>query len=122
LNSTSSGFYNQSTIIEEQNESNDINYLGKEDVTIVVPTLNEEKAIEAVLKNLLTEGFKKILVVDGNSKDRTVAIAKQHEVEIITQEGKGKTGAIKSAINHIKTPYFVVIDGDCTYDSKDIYF
>jgi glycosyltransferase involved in cell wall biosynthesis len=120
LKSTSSGVYNQSTIVEDQFESDDINYLGKEDVTIVVPTLNEEKAIEPVLKSLLREGFSNILVVDGNSKDQTVTIVKKHDVAIITQEGKGKTGAIKTAINHIKTPYFVVIDGDCTYDSKDI--
>jgi len=118
---TSANFYNQSTFIEEQLESDNLNYIEKDNVTIVVPTLNEEKAIEPVLKSLLSEGFEKIVVVDGNSKDRTVAIAKKHNVTVIMQEGKGKTGAIKTAIDYIKTPYFVVIDGDCTYDSKDIY-
>jgi glycosyltransferase involved in cell wall biosynthesis len=122
LKPTSSNFYNQSTFIEGQLESDEINYLEKDDVTIVVPTLNEEKAIEAVLISLLSEGYEKVLVVDGNSKDRTVSIAKKYNVTIITQEGKGKTGAIKTAIDHIKTQYFVVIDGDCTYDSKDIYY
>jgi len=32
----------------------------------------------------------------------------------------GKCGAVETAIENVKTPYILVMDGDCTYDPKDI--
>ncbi len=107
-----------------QNHTNFINvsenYIRKEDVTIVVPTLNEEKAIELVLRDILLEGYPKTLVIDGNSIDETVKIVEKMQVPVYPQSGRGKTGAIKTALNYIETPYFGVIDGDSTYSAKDI--
>ncbi len=94
--------------------------ISKEDVTVVLPTLNEEKAIGKIIDELLSEGYEKILVVDGYSTDRTVEIAKSKGVEVIYQKGKGKAGAIKTAIEHVKTPYMLVMDADYTYDPRDI--
>jgi cellulose synthase/poly-beta-1,6-N-acetylglucosamine synthase-like glycosyltransferase len=53
------------------------NLIKKEDVTIVIPTLNEENAIELVLKDVLLEGYLKTLVIDGNSADKTVKIVEK---------------------------------------------
>ena len=92
----------------------------KEDITIVIPTLNEEEAIGLVIEQVLLEGYSKIIIVDGNSSDNTVKIAKSYGVKVIQQHGRGKTGAIQTAIEQIKTPYMVVIDGDLTYDPADI--
>ncbi len=91
-----------------------------ENITIVIPTLNEEEAITLVIEDVMTQGYENIIVVDGNSVDRTVENAEKYQVKILEQEGKGKTGAIYTAIKHIKTPYFALIDGDCTYGAKDI--
>jgi dolichol-phosphate mannosyltransferase len=96
------------------------NLIEKEDITIVVPTLNEEKAIELVLNDLVLGGYPNILVIDGNSIDDTVNIVKKLKISVHPQVGRGKTGAIKTALNYIKTPYFVVIDGDYTYSVRDI--
>lgn len=98
----------------------DYNVIQQSDITIVVPTLNEEKGIELVLKDVLSAGYPNVLVIDGNSIDGTVKVVKDLGVNIYTQVGRGKTGAIKTALNYIKTPYFVVIDGDCTYSVNDI--
>ena len=92
----------------------------KEEITVVIPVLNEEEAIGIVINNVIEEGYKHILVVDGHSTDRTYHIAKKNGIEVILQNGEGKTGAIESAINFVRTPYFVVMDGDCTYHPKDI--
>ncbi len=92
----------------------------KSDITVVIPTLNEEETIEFVIGELKSEGYSNLLVVDGNSIDETASIAGKLKVRVITQKGKGKTSAIASAISEIKTPCFVVIDGDLTYSPKDI--
>ena len=97
-----------------------IDDITSDDVTIIIPTLNEEQAITHVINEIHSQGFAKILVVDGNSIDKTVQIAESLNVEVVTQKGKGKTGALKTAIRHIKSPFMVVMDGDNTYAAKDI--
>lgn len=94
--------------------------VNKQDITIVLPTLNEEKAIGIVIDELRHEGYTNILVVDGYSKDATVKIAGEKGVKIVYQHGKGKAGAIRTGIEHVETPYLLVMDADYTYDPKDI--
>jgi len=103
--------------IEFGSRSHNISF---EDVTIVIPTLNEEEAISLVLKDIQTQGYSNILVVDGNSTDKTLDIARQHRINVVQQKGRGKTGAIITALDYIRTPYFVLIDGDHTYGASDI--
>lgn len=93
-----------------------------QDVTVVIPTLNEEEAIPHVIDEILQQGIPRenILVVDGHSTDKTREIAKQKGVKVILQEGKGKTAAIKTAARHIQTPITLIMDGDYTYPAKHI--
>ncbi len=92
----------------------------KDQVTVVLPTLNEEESIGPVIDELVKEGYSNFLVVDGHSKDKTVEIAKTKGAQIIIQEGKGKTDAVESCLSHIKTKYTLFMDCDFTYDPKDI--
>ena len=94
--------------------------VGKHQVTVVIPALNEEKAIGLVLDELFEAGFKNVLVVDGYSVDGTVKIAEGRGVRVIQQNGHGKTGALKTAVTYVDTPYMLVMDGDYTYCAKDI--
>ncbi|HKG72304.1 MAG TPA: glycosyltransferase family 2 protein, partial [Nitrososphaeraceae archaeon] len=89
-------------------------------VTIVIPTLNEQEAIGKVLDELFSIGLKNILVVDGYSSDATLDTAKKYPVLVVSQHGKGKTGALKTAFEKVKTPYMIVMDGDFTYDPSCI--
>ena len=50
-----------------------------EDVCILIPTLNEEKAIGEVIRGFKSEGFENIFVIDGNSEDSTREIAKKEQ-------------------------------------------
>ncbi|MEM4854770.1 MAG: glycosyltransferase family 2 protein, partial [Sulfolobales archaeon] len=94
--------------------------VSREEVTVLIPTLMEEEAIGLVLSELKSEGYTNILVVDGHSTDRTVEIARSMGVDVIYQDGRGKADAIKTGLRYVRTPYVVVMDGDYTYDPRDI--
>ena len=111
-----------------RNKSNSLNagdlglnkYSEKDDITVIIPTLNEEKAIGKVVKELKSCGYKNVLVVDGYSEDRTVEIARDCGAEVIYQVGHGKAAAIKTGLRKVETPFTLIMDGDGTYDPKDI--
>jgi dolichol-phosphate mannosyltransferase len=93
----------------------------KDQLTIVIPVKNEELAISPVIDELLEEGYSNILVVDGYSTDKTLQILEEKKgVRFISQHSGGKTGAVKTAIENVTTPYLLVLDGDYTYPAKDI--
>ena len=94
--------------------------VGKDEVTVVIPTFNEEQAIGMVLDEVSAAGYENGLVVDGYSVDGTVKLAESRGVPVVQQNGPGKTGAIRTALDFVKTPYMLVMDGDYTYCAKDI--
>jgi len=89
-------------------------------VTVVIPTLNEEEAIGPLIDEIKEAGYRRILIVDGYSKDKTVMIASDKGAKVVGQHGKGKTGAVLVARDIVDTPYFLLMDGDYSYDPKDI--
>jgi glycosyltransferase involved in cell wall biosynthesis len=105
----------------------------KPHITVVIPTLNEEKGIGPTLEEI-REALKDdvvggngidatYLVVDGESIDRTVDIAKRKGAEVIVQQSvRGKGAAISEALRHINsdTQYILFIDGDFTYPAEYI--
>jgi rSAM/selenodomain-associated transferase 2 len=59
-------------------------------ISIIIPTLNEEKTIGRTLEHLVEQGAREILVVDGGSVDRTVEIAQQHTHVIPSMKGRAR--------------------------------
>ena len=94
--------------------------VSKDEVTVVIPILNESEAIGKVLDELKGFGYENILVVDGYSTDGTQQVVAREGARLVGQVGKGKTGALLTAVNHVKTPYMLVMDGDYTYDPSCI--
>jgi len=90
-------------------------------IAIVIPTLNEERAVGEVLDripvlDLLRDGFETTpYVVDGHSKDATREIAERKGARIIFDEGRGKGAAIRTAFSAIDADYLIMVDGDDTY-------
>jgi dolichol-phosphate mannosyltransferase len=87
-------------------------------VLVIVAALNEEEGIGPTLAELgeVLEDSR-FLVVDGNSTDRTVEVARKMEAEVLFQESLGKGDAIAQAIRHVDSDvkYVVFIDADFTY-------
>ena len=59
-------------------------------ISIIIPTLNEETTLPALLENLLAEGDPEVIIADGGSSDATPDIARSYRVRIISSEpGRG---------------------------------
>jgi len=90
-------------------------------VLAIVAALNEEKGIGLTISELrqYLENAR-ILVVDGNSHDKTVEIAKNLNADVILQEGMGKGNAVAQAIGEIDVgaDYVVFTDADYTYPAE----
>lgn len=93
--------------------------IDKDQVCILIPTLNEEPTIGGLIQRFLDLGYSDILVMDGRSSDRTRDIASAAGARVVIQTGKGKGNAFIQAITQIQTPYVLMLDGDGTYDPAD---
>jgi glycosyltransferase involved in cell wall biosynthesis len=71
-------------------------------ITLLIPTLNEEDGMRSVMPKVDTSIFTQVLVVDGNSKDRTVEIARKMGYDVVMQKSPGIRGAYMDALPHIK--------------------
>ena len=91
-------------------------------VAVIIPTLNEEKSIAEVIQELNQMGYNNILIVDGNSRDRTVEIAKEFGVNVIFQNGSGKGDALRQAFSHdsLNGDRVVIMDADGSMNPKEI--
>jgi glycosyltransferase involved in cell wall biosynthesis len=94
------------------------------DICIVIPAYNEEKAIRDTIKDY-RDHFPKafIVVVDNNSSDRTAEFAKA-EIDnskglVIFEPLQGKGNAVKTGISRVDADIYIMTDGDGTYPAGD---
>jgi len=91
----------------------------KDEVCILIPTLNEGPTIGGVVREFRSLGYNHILVIDGKSTDATVKNAREAGANVRTQSGTGKGNAIIEAFEVIEEPYILMLDGDGTYSARD---
>ncbi len=92
-------------------------------IVAVVPTLNEERGLPAVIAGLKAQHVDEIVVVDGNSTDKTQEIARRNGCTLILQDGKGKGAGFKSFLAKYALrddDYYMMLDGDASYASEDL--
>lgn len=92
-------------------------------ILVLIAAWNEEEGIGSTLEEL--KGVlhnPSLLVVDGNSTDRTVEIARNHGASILIQNGRGKGDAIAQAVLNVsdEIAYVVFTDADYTYPSESL--
>ena len=90
-------------------------------VSVVIAALNEEEGIGKTLEELqrvLDDPH--LIVVDGNSVDRTIEIAKNMGADVMLQEGKGKGDALFQGFSQLNSAvrYVVFTDADFTYPAE----
>ena len=60
-------------------------------VSVILPAYNEEKYIEKCIQSILNQSIpaEEVIVVDNNSTDKTVEIAKKYPVKIVLEKTQG---------------------------------
>jgi len=88
-------------------------------VSIVTTTWNERENIEkliSTIRNVLKEVQHEIIVVDDNSSDGTIHIAKRLADIAVTKPREGQTKGLLYGMQHAKYPTIVTIDADLEND------
>lgn len=89
-------------------------------ITVVIPTYNEERNIERCLISLTKQNIPRnsyeIIVVDGNSKDRTAEIASKYADRVIQQVSHGVGGARNDGFMIASGDIVATTDADCCPD------
>lgn len=82
--------------------------------SVIIPAYNEEKFLAACLQSLMEQKEKadEIIVVDNNSTDKTVAIAKQFPVRIIHEKRQGITYARNRGFDEAQYDILLRTDAD----------
>lgn len=90
-------------------------------VSVVIPTLNEEKNLPHVLSRL-PHGLHQVIVVDGHSTDDTVAVARRlrPDVQVVMQPGRGKGNALAAGFAACTGDVVVSMDADGSTDPAEI--
>lgn len=88
-------------------------------VSIIVPAHNEEKTIGKTINSILNLDYPikkiEIILVNDESRDKTVEIAKRYkQVKIINNKhrGIGKASAVNSGLRVAKGEFFGIVDAD----------
>lgn len=86
-------------------------------ISVVIPTYNEERNIERCLQALDEQTIPRkdfeVVVVDGQSSDRTVEIAERYADKVIQQVSEGVGGARNDGVKVAEGEIVVTTDADC---------
>lgn len=108
---------------------NDLKRKDYSEVTIIIPTLNEEKNIGELIEYIIAHYPKiKIVVADDNSKDRTpeiiTKISEKNKNVLLSEkkkyEIKGLTAGVLRALEKVNTEKTIVMDGDFQHPPEKI--
>jgi glucose-1-phosphate cytidylyltransferase len=90
-------------------------------VSVVIPAKNEAKNLPAVLPRI-PRWVHEVILVDGNSTDDTVDVARScwPDIRIVTQSGRGKGDALRRGFAFVTGEVIVMLDADGSSDPAEI--
>jgi len=93
-------------------------------LVIVIPAYNEEKTIGKLIDQLKNQGYRRIIVVDDGSEDRTYKIASSKNAEVFRHIfNRGLGGALRTgfaAALENGADIIVTMDADLQHSASDI--
>ena len=90
-------------------------------VSAIIPALNEAENLPHVFAKL-PDDLHEVIVVDGNSTDGTVDVARalRPDVVIVEQTGRGKGDALRAGFKAATGEIIVMLDADGSTDASEI--
>ncbi|MGW2720681.1 glycosyltransferase family 2 protein [Streptomyces sp. NPDC001492] len=90
-------------------------------VSVVIPAMNEAENLPYVFKTL-PDWIHEVVLVDGNSTDDTVEVARDlwPNVKVVEQQGKGKGDALITGFEACTGDIIVMVDADGSADGNEI--
>ncbi len=88
-----------------------------ERISLVIPCLDEEKGIGAVI-GTVPPFVDEVVVVDNGSTDRTAAVAADLGATVVPEPQRGYGRALKSGFNQVTDGIIITLDGDGTYPCR----
>ena len=88
------------------------------EVSVVIPTMNEEASIGAVIDEVhtaLVDWDLEVLIVDTDSRDRTRDIAMEKGARVVPQPRRGYGRAYKTGFAAATGTFIATLDADLTY-------
>jgi len=82
------------------------------DISVIVPARNAEAMLDECLDSIEAEGPREIIVVDGNSTDGTLEIARRHGVTILSDGGRGLPAARMLGARAASGRFIALVDAD----------
>jgi len=91
-------------------------------VGVVIPARNEEGNIGYILSKLRDLGYADVLVIDGNSWDRTVGVVEDFGAKVVFQNGNGKGDAVRQVFNnsYLNVDVIALMDADGSMKPEEI--
>jgi len=82
-------------------------------ISIIIPTLNEEKALPETLRRVFEQdGEFEVILVDGGSEDRTIAIARQFPNVTILSAKRGRASQMNAGAALAKGEWLLFLHAD----------
>lgn len=87
-------------------------------IAIIIPTLNEERALPQTLRHLRKQQFNEVIVVDGGSQDQTVSVGRRNlsglsqEKAQILMADRGRARQMNAGAADVKSDILLFLHAD----------
>lgn len=88
-------------------------------IGLIIPCYNEEEGLSVMLPKV-PDFIDEVIIVNNNSTDRSVEIAKSFGCTVIEEKTKGYGATYKCGFNYNKNDIIITMDGDDTYPLEEI--
>ena len=96
--------------------------LSRADIAVVIPCLNEELTIAAVVTSYRKElPDARVFVFDNCSTDRTAEEARRAGATVVAATRPGKGHVVQAMFREVDSDIYVMVDGDGTYPSHAVH-
>jgi glycosyltransferase involved in cell wall biosynthesis len=90
------------------------------DLSVIVPARNAEHVLGDCLRSIAWSRPREIIVVDGQSSDGTVELARRHGARVLSDGGRGLPAARLIGAEAADSPWVALVDADVVVGERDL--